>query len=358
MMNRILVALLLAVTGSVVSAKAPSAASQPIELAENAPDRHVVVKGDTLWGISGLFLKNPWMWPQVWNLNKDQIKNPHWIYPGQIVYLDRSGGVPRLRLGQPIKVQPKIYEQTEAEAIPTIPQHVIEPFLIQPLVVDAGWNESAPRLIAIDEQHVAAGTGDKVYVSGVTSDETTWDLYRPARPFVDPETKEVLALEAEHLGSAQLVRIGDPATFVIKTAKREIVRGDRLVPATRPGMVNYVPRAPEATINGVVLAIPGGLREAGRNNVIMLNKGAADGVETGQVLAMYRAGRYIADTRKEFIRDKEVARNEQRDDPYGAQLPDERYGLVFIFRVFDRVSYGLIMNSDRPAAIGDQVSNP
>lgn len=355
MIAKIISALLLAVSTTAALAQADA----PLELADNAPDRHVVQKGDTLWDISGKFLKQPWRWPEIWNLNREQIRNPHLIYPGQVVYLDLSGGTPRLRLGTPVgngKVEPRVYEESLSDAVPSIPQKIIEPFLIRPLVVDTAWDEGAPRVVALDEQRVVAGQGSNIYVVGLTGEDQRWEVYRPSRDIVDPETKQVIGREAEHLGTARLVRGGDPATLQVVTASLEIGRGDRLVPAPRPDIVNYAPHAPASELSGRVIGMPGGVSETGRNHVVMLNRGSSQGVEIGQVLALYRAGRFIPDAHKENARDTQAVGTDKKAG--GVQLPDERYGLVFVFRVFEGVSYALVMNSDRPVNLLDTVRNP
>lgn len=356
MIAKIISALLLAVSTTTAFAQT----SAP-ELADNAPDSHVVVRGDTLWDISAKFLKQPWRWPEIWNLNRAQIHNPHLIYPGQVVYLDRSGGSPHLRLGTPVgtsKVEPRIYEHALTDAIPSIPQKVIEPFLLRPLVVDTDWDETAPRVIALDEQRVLAGQGAKIYVVGLKGEQKLWEVYRPSEPIKDPETGQVIAREAEHLGTARLVHGGDPATLEVTEASIEINRGDHLVPAPHADIVNYAPHAPDGQINGLVIRMPGGVSETGRNYVVMLNRGSSQGVEVGQVLALYRTGRFIPDVKKENARDTDAVGADRKDSPNGVKLPDERYGLVFVFRVFDRVSYALVMNSDRPVNLLDTVRNP
>ncbi len=189
------------------SPAAQAASATSCDFLANAPDQHVVVKGDTLWGISGRFLQHPWCWPQVWGLNKDQIRNPHWIYPGQIVYFDRASG--RLRLGMPTgngatsgdgKLSPKIrIEMLEANAIPTIPASLIEPFLAQPLIIEEGQLKDAPRIVATQEGRVHLGKGDKAYVRGDLKDVKMFQAFRPGTPLKDPETKKIIAYEFGHL---------------------------------------------------------------------------------------------------------------------------------------------------------------
>ncbi|HMM72938.1 MAG TPA: LysM peptidoglycan-binding domain-containing protein [Rhodocyclaceae bacterium] len=340
MSKRILALLLFAL------ALPPSQAAPPaMELAGDAPDSHTVRRGDTLWGIAGMFLKQPWRWPEIWRLNREQIANPHRIYPGQVVILDRDAeGGPRLKLGQPLKLQPKVYDQPLEQAIPSIPQQAIEPFLTRPMVVDAQFNEAAPKIIATDENRVYLGPGDKAYVTGLKQSFKRWQVYRPAKPIKDPDSGEILGHEAEHLGDATLVREGEPATLQIVRATMEIGKGDRLLPAEAPTIISYVPHAPEQPIEGRVIGLQSGVAMAGRHSVVMLNRGKKDGLEAGHVLALYRSGPAVN------LREGQVVST--------YNLPDERYGLTFVFRVFERVAYALVMNSERPVVMLDRVRTP
>ncbi len=339
-MIRIISALLLSFSTTCALAQAPA----PVQLADDAPDRHIVLPGDTLWGIAGKFLKEPFRWPELWRLNQEQIRNPHRIYPGQVVILDRSGAEPRLKLGQVIKLEPKVHAEKPAAAIPSIPQNVIEPFLAQPLVVDEDGLKSAPRIVATQEDRVYLGPGGRAYVAGADQATKLWQVYRPARPIIDPETNEPIGYEAFYLGTARRIADGEPATVEIVTAKQEIGVRDRLTPATRPEIIQYAPHAPSSQIRGQIAAVYGGVKEAGRNSIVTLNRGKRDGLEVGHVLALYRNG---------------VERLYREDDEKTVyQLPPERYGLVFVFRTFERIAYALVMDVTRPVAVADIVRTP
>lgn len=341
-MRRIISALLL----SISSTWAMAQATPPLELAPDAPDRYIVVPGDTLWGISAKFLKDPYRWPQIWRMNPEEIKNPHRIYPGQVVILDRSGTEPQLKLGRLIKAEPKIYAEEQRREIPAIPQNIIEPFLSEPLVVEEGTLDAAPQLVATQESRVYVGAGGTIYARNIPKPAAKlWQAFRPGAVFKDPDTGEVLGYEAYYLGSARVVTEGEPTLLEVLTAKQEIGRGDRLMPASRPDVLSYVPHAPTANIKGRVLTIYGGVGEAGKYSIVTLSRGKKDGVEFGHVLALYRAG-------------PEVVNRFQNDQPETTKLPDERYGLVFVFRVFDRVSYALVMEGARPVAPGDVIQTP
>ena len=325
-----------------------------VKLQGNAPDRYVVVPGDTLWSIAGKFLKDPWRWPEMWKLNQDQLKNPHWIYPGDVIVLERSGQGSERKMGDTVKLLPRVRsEDTSKQAVPSIPPRVIEPFLSRPLVIEPDGLDKAPRIIAAQADRVYLGSGDVAYVSGIKDAklESLWQIYRPGKPLVDPDSQKTLGYEAVFLGDSRVTKTGDPATIQIFGAQQEIGKGDRLVAAEPLTLNNYAPHAPNAFIQGRVIATRDGLRETGPQNVVTLNKGKSDGLEPGHVLALLRLGRTNVERtpgRKWFGADKVEA----------TKLPDERYGLVFVFRAFDRVSYALVMSASRSVLIGDMATTP
>ena len=361
-----------------VFGQAPSA---PLTIKPDAPERYTVVPGDTLWGISQRYTDSPWRWPELWNFNREQIRNPHLIYPGYVIVLDRERG--RLTIGGAdrapgpttpgsdpgqtpptpstsptatapgaVKLAPRVRAESLAkQEIPSIPPSAIEPFLSRPLVIEADGLEKGPTIIATQSDRVLLSTGNSAYVRGIgKSKDDVWYVYRKGKALVDPDTNQTLAYEAVYLGTAQVTRPGEPATVTLTDTVVEVGAGDKLVAAGRPQSVNYAPRAPSSQIKGRVIAIYGGVGkvgEAGPQQVISINRGKADGVEVGHVLALYNLGGSVRDTTK------------KQDDP-GARikLPDERAGLAFVFRVFDRVSYALIMQITRPVAPLDVVQTP
>jgi len=329
-----------------VFAQAPKT---PLALKPTAPERYVVVPGDTLWGIAERFTDSPWRWPELWNMNREQIRNPHRIYPGDVIVIDRSRG--QLALAGTTKLAPKVRaESLAAEAIPSIAPNVIEPFLTRPLLVEPDGMDEAPRIVALDDGRVVVGDGGKAFVSGMgQSKEVSWNLYRRGGALVDPDTNTTLGYEAIYLGTARVLRAGEPATVELASVTQEIGVGDRLVPAGRPEIMRYAPHAPAAQVQGRVMSIHGGLGrvgEAGQHSIITLNRGKADGLEAGHVLALYRNRGSIVD------------RTRPAGAPEAVELPDERYGLAFVFRVFDRVSYALVMNVSRPVTPRDVVRTP
>jgi len=359
----------------------PRMTGNVLELAPGAPDSYTVQKGDTLWDIAAKFLKEPWRWPQIWRLNKDQIRNPHLIYPGEVVRLDRAG--PTLAVergpavaGAPPDVRPRIRaERLGAEAIPSIPLKAIEPFLSQPLVIEHDGLDGAPRIVATQEGRYNIGASSRAYVAGFgDTKETLWQVYRRGGALVDPDTAQTLGFEAIYLGSARLTRTGNPATVQILSSTQEITTGDRLVVAPQPQIFSFAPRPPEKQIRGRIMSIYGGVTdarsdyyrqgaagyreteqrfggEAGNLAIVSINRGAKDGLEPGHVLAISRSTVIYNDrsTGPFYM-------GEPRAQPF--PLPEERYGLMMVFRVFENLSYALTLGVERPVWPGDFVSTP
>jgi len=365
------------------------APTSPLAIKPDAPDRYIVVPGDTLWGISQRYTDSPWRWPELWNMNKEQIRNPHLIYPGYVLLLDRARG--QLTIAQPgtgtepgteprtgardgdagsqgsapvsappssttadpgiVKLTPHLRAESLArQGIPSIPANLIEPFLTRPLVIEPEGLDRAPTIVGTQTDRVIISAGNSAYVRGISgSKEDTWFVYRRGGPLVDPDTNQTLGYEAIYLGTAQVTRAGDPATIVLTTAVREIGAGDKLVAASQPQAISYAPHAPGTKINGRIMSIYGSGRvgEGGPQSIITVNRGRADGLEVGHVLALYTRGGTVRDMSK----------------PKGAEnstisLPDERAGLAFVFRVFDRISYALVMHITRPVSPLDVVQTP
>jgi hypothetical protein len=334
---------------------AMNAAAQDVQLQDGYPERHVVVKGDTLWDISAKFLKDPWLWPQVWKLNREQIKNPHLIYPGDIVVLDLSSGNPQLRLlRETVTLQPGIREEPiEKEAIATITPNVIEPFLSKPLIIENDELNDAVSIVGAQENRVILSQGVRIYLDDVSEDQGRfWHVYRTGKVFVDPVSKEKLGTEAIYLGNATITRYGAPATAEISQAKLEIFKGDRLIVAPEELSKSFVPRAPDTEISGQILSLYGTVNEGGRNSIITINRGTNDGLETGHVLAIYRQGSMIKNPKYGQKQADGTA------EPEKLKLPNERVGLMMAFRTFDRISYALVMQASEPINALDIVQTP
>src|SRR5262245_41785095 len=256
------VALALGLSVALAQQADPRQTGNVLGIKPDAPDQYVVQRGDTLWGIAGKFLSEPWRWPDVWRLNKDQIRNPHLIYPGNVVRFDRATGTLSIDRPEPrVRVEP-----LAAEAIPTIPLKVIEPFLARPLVIEHGGLDAAPRIVATQEGRFNIGAGSRAYVDGLANTkETLWQVYRPGLALVDPDTNEALGYEAIYLGTARLTRQGnktEPATVAILSAVQEISDGDRLVVAPQPQIFSFAPRAPDKPVRARIMSIYGGRNDA------------------------------------------------------------------------------------------------
>ena len=332
------------------------------ELAPNAPDTYTVKSGDTLWAISGLFLKSPWRWPELWGMNTDQIRNPHLIYPGQVLMLIKSDGRARLQVGRDVggaaggtvKLSPRVRAESLYDgSIAAIPQHLIEPFLNEAVVLNGNELATAPRVISAQENRVWMSKGDLAYARGTMApDQQAYRVFREPKPLRDPVTKEVLGYEAVYVGTADLTRAGSgagtkdevPATLTITQVRQEVQAGDRLAPVPPRGYTSYVPHAPAGALDGRIVSIYGDAINAGPNQIVALNKGQRDGLERGHVLALWHAGR--------IVRDPTTPRREE------VRLPDERQGQLFVFQVFDRVSYALILSSDGAVVPGDRFTQP
>lgn len=323
-------------------------------LSPNAPDTHTVKRGDTLWDISSIFLTSPWRWPELWGMNKAQIANPHLIYPGQVLRLVKSDGRARLELVQGdgsdvVRLSPQVRDTSaDAEAIASIPNRIIEPFLSQPAVVSAGELAKYPRIVAAQEGRVFLGRGDTAYARGIADERIErYNVFRPARPLYDPDDtarKTPIAYEAFYLGTAHMAKGGEVATLRIRESTREIGVGDRLIPISRQPVLSYVPRRPEKAIDGRIVSIYSGLNQTGTQSVVTLNRGTRHGVEMGHVLALLETGETVLDRtveKREFIK-----------------LPDERIGEMFVFRVFDDISYALVMRVTKPVRVGDRFIQP
>jgi len=344
-MSRIISALLFSM--AVVSM---SATAETVKLAESAPERYVVVKGDTLWGIAGKFLQEPWRWPEIWRLNKDQIRNPHRIYPGDVIVLDLSDGSPLLRLGKPVgggtvKLRPEVHSEPIPREVPSIPVHLVEPFISLPLVVDENGLDGAPQIISLNASRVIAGDGDEIFVIGVKEDAPRWHIYRPGTPVKNPANGKILAYEARYLGTAKVKTPGEVTIMNIVTVKEEILKGDLLVVAPEPELEPYMPREADVSLMGNIVSIYGGVDSGGKDSVVLINLGAQEGVERGHVLSIHSR-------RTAVYKDNKTGVTKTQE------LPEERYGILFVFRVFDHMAYGLVMEATHPLAVGDAIHNP
>ena len=338
-------------TGALSAGALAQAPKTPLAMKPDAPDRYVVVRGDTLWSIAQRYTDSPWRWNELWNLNRDEIKNPHRIYPGNVIVLDRARG--RLALSDTVKLSPRVRAESIAQTVvPSIPPALIEPFLTRPLVIEPDGLDNAPTIVASGEDsRVILENGNRAFVRGIgNSTATSWFVYRRGPALIDPGTQTTLGYEAIYLGTARVVRGGEPAVIELSSVTQEVGVGDKLVAAGKPEVPIYAPHAPSAPVQGRIISLYGRdtrVGEYGNHSVIAVNLGKSQGMEVGHVVALYRPGATVADA--------------TRSKDSGAApltLPSERYGLAFVFRVFDRVSYALVMNISKPVNKLDLVQNP
>ena len=349
------------------------------ELAANAPDSYTVKSGDTLWAISGLFLKSAWRWPELWGMNLNDIRNPHRIYPGQRLVLERKDGRATLRMAgsaadappiETIRVSPRTrYEALDSSALPTLKLHLIEPFLAEPVIVDADGLTNAPRIVAAQEGRVLLTRGDRAYARGQNEKpmldapgrQQEFRIFRNATPLKDPASGEVLGYEAQYVGKAVLVRsestqtstdkdgrestVVVPATIDIVSAKEEMRVGDRMLPEPERELVSYAPRAPAGKVDARIVSVYGSaVVNAAQNQVVAINRGSRDGIERGHVLAILKDGERLIDK-------TDTARAQMK-------LPDERNGLLMVFKTFERLSYALVLDITDGVKVGDRLISP
>ena len=327
--------------------------AQSIKINPRHPEDYTVVKGDTLWDISGKFLHYPWQWVELWETNP-QIKDPDLIYPGDRLTFSMKDGKPRLHLSKRLsrsgssnaisKLKPKIRESELQEAIKLIPTDAIAPFLTSPRVVDKETLENSPYVIDFAGEHLIAGTGDRVYVRSILAPESlNYTIYRAGETYTNHQTQEILGYEAKFIADARLQKSGDPATLEIIKSSREIRRGDRVMINTNNEIaLNYFPRSPENPINGRIISVFDGVSQIGQHNVVVLDIGSVDGIEVGHTFTIYHDGRIVKDP---FSKQTNAT----------VKLPDEIAGILMVFRSFKRVSYGLVMSATQAIHIHDKV---
>ncbi|MBA1263896.1 LysM peptidoglycan-binding domain-containing protein [Stutzerimonas sp. NM35] len=341
-MRKSLLALLLVAVGGIAQAD--------VQLKANHPEQYTVVKGDTLWDISGRFLREPWKWPELWHANP-QVENPHLIYPGDSLSLVYVDGQPRLMLERgasrgTIKLSPTVRTVPMAEAIPTIPLEAINSFLLSNRIIDSvDQFKGAPYIVAGNAERVISGSGDRVYGRGAFEDDIpVYGIFRQGKTYVDPDSQEFLGINADDVGSAEIIDMEDDiATMMLTRVTQEARIGDRLFPSEERAINStFMPSEPEDEIKGVILDVPRGVTQIGQFDVVTLNKGARDGLKDGNVLAVYKTG--------ETVRDRVTGEN--------VKIPDERAGLLMVFRTYEKLSYGLVLQATRSLAVQDKIRNP
>jgi hypothetical protein len=333
----------------------PAAAQQQgidrsvIPLAPDAPERYVVQKGDTLWDISARFLSDPWYWPEIWYVNP-QVENPHLIYPGDELALIWVDGKPRLVLDRPgsTRLSPRVREQPLSEAIRAIPWNVVEAFMSRPTVLAREQVKDAPYVVTGRDKRILSATGDDVYVRrlpAATPRDASFRLYRVGPELKDPDNGDVLGYDGIYTGLAKYRRAGDPATMVLAAVARETMAGDIALPDVVDVNMDFIPRAPDREVEGTVMAVADERIVGGQFVVAIINRGTRHGLEPGNVLSLWQQAETAAD---------ETARPVSRS----VQLPENKVGQFMVFKSWDRLSYGLVLSTDREIRVGDKVRNP
>ena len=331
----------------VVSLVSIANAGDVLTLKDGHPQTHVVVKGDTLWDISEMFLEDPWLWPEIWHVNP-QVDNPHLIYPGDVLNLVYIDGRPKLvvKRGKDVKLNPQVRISDLDLAIPAIPLDAISPFMTDSRVVSKDQLSGAPYVLAGTDGHIVSGAGDELFARGEFEEDgaKNFGIFRPGDPFIDPDTKELLGYQAFSVANGKVTSLeGDIASLGLNRTSEEVRRGDRLLPdEERRISSTFYPSAPENETNGYIISIEGGVSQVGSMDAVVINKGARDGLEVGHVLAIYRVGERVRDVVTDEI----------------VKVPDTRAGLLMVFRTFDKVSYGLVLKATGPLAVMDKVKNP
>lgn len=333
---------------------APARGGDEIVLQPNYPVKYVVRTGDTLWEIASRFLRDPWRWPDVWDFD-NKIENPQFIYPGDVVVLVKANGKPMLKVQRSeaktitTRLTPKIRATPLDQAIPTLPMDAIKQFVSQPRLLAERELQSSGYVVASAGEHLIGGIGDQIYVRGLPPGKTTtFTIYRTGKTYQNTHGKsdETLGYEAIYVGTAIVKSFGDPSTLLITDARRETLIGDRLLPAARQeNEPQWVPRAPDAPVEGRIIDVVDAVARVGQFQTVVLNLGEFDGLQRGHVLAIYRAGPDARD----------VVSSDSRDS---VQLPDTRAGLAMVFRTFDRVSYALVMKAEQDIHLYDAVRKP
>ena len=343
----LLISLALATTATTLAQQGGGVALNPAH-----PDSYVVQKGDTLWDISKLFLKDPWYWPEIWYVNP-QVRNPHLIYPGDVLTLVYVDGKPQIRSSRMAgpsgteRLSPRIREEQLTDAIHTIPYNVIAPFLNRGMVLSRDEIDGLPHIVTLRGDHLIGATGNDVYARGDIDDAgAVYSVVHVGDKLVDPDDGDVLGYEGIYVADGRVRRGGDPATLELNGSVRETLAGDRLVSQSQPLPLQFQPRAPAKPVEGRIIHVVDGVTQIGQYQVIVLNRGSKHGLEPGHVLSVWQAGAKVTDNADSRLFGRKV------------QLPDELAGTLMVFKTYDRLSYALVMQAEGPIHKLDKVRNP
>ncbi len=373
---------------------APAAATAAPLMQPSAPQRYTVKKGDTLWGIASMYLRQAWAWPDIWYANPD-IKNPHLIYPGDVLILGyTSQGRPTLsveRNGETVteasaapvmaasvtpgaapvtgtapvaaaptaaavsgpalpvtRIEPQVHYQPLSAAVTAIPLDGLRPFLSKTRVASGSELDDAGYLLSSFQGGPASGGGGEVYARNLKPEQgARYEIFRKGQKYVDPDSGDTLGYEAMYIGDATVEAWTDPAKLMITDSVQEAIAGDRFLPSSTDNVnLNFLPHRPGKTVDGQIMAVSGGVGQIGQYDVVVLNRGNADGLDPGTVLGIYRKGTQVKDLNASFFSSSNIT------------LPVERSGTLMVFRTFDRVSYALVMQATHEIHVEDMVANP
>jgi hypothetical protein len=333
-----------------------------VALAPNAPDSYVVKRGDTLWGIAKVFLRDPWFWPEIWQVNP-QVQNPHLIYPGDTLRLVFIDGKPRITLqrsmerGDLARVEPRVRSQPLEAAVTTIPYETVAAFMSKPSVLTREEIKGAPYVLSSRDQHVVASDGDILYARGFSNPAQLgahYNVIRVGDPLRDPDDNRILGYNGIYTGSGHVTRGGDPTTLLLTDSNRETVPGDKLFAGGGDVALDFIPSPPKTRINGRIMAVSDGVSVIGQYQVVVINRGARDGLSPGNVLAIYEVGGTVKDT----VSKGGYLGSLSSLTAKSVVLPDERSGTFMVFKTFDRMSYGLVMEAKSIIRVADKVENP
>lgn len=339
-----------------------------IPLAADAPEQYVVKTGDTLWDISKVFLRQPWYWPEIWYVNP-QIANPHLIYPGDMLKLVYIDGQPRLtvteRGGETVeggrggkRLSPEVRREPLSQAITAIPYDIVASFMGRPTLLTKEQVKTAPYVVAMRDSHMIGAIGNEVYARGIgdAAPETRYSVIHVEDELRDPDNNALLGYSGLYVGSGPVATEGDPAKIVMTDSTREVLRGDKLFPESVDVNMDFVPHAPSSEIDASIIAVRS-QTVMGQYQVVALNRGTASGLEPGHILAVYQRGDVVRDS---FAEGGLAARRMRHSSTSGSnvRLPDERAGIVMVFKAFDRLSYALVMETTHEIRQGDHARNP
>jgi LysM domain len=349
--------------------EAPGAVPTPLTreaVNPGAPMRYTVKRGDTLWGISSMYLRDPWLWPEIWYDNP-QIHNPHLIYPGDVlvlayaasgrprIYIEHGGAARAQAEGAQARLEPRLRSSPVSGAIPAIPYSAIAAFLSRPAVLTTHEIDSAPHVVAFRNNHQIAGSGEDAYIRGLHAPVgTRFVVLHIGEKLRDPQSGRVLGYQGLYTATAQVVSAAQPEKVQLMNSERETIRGDCLFRETGGAPLDFVPRAPSSPVDGLIISVIDDVNAIGQYDIVVINRGTSRGVTPGTVLAVDQAGQVVTDRGAAAYTDW----NRGGAFSHRVRLPDERAGTLLVFKSYDDMSYALVVGASEQMQVGDIVRNP